>query len=165
VVTVVVGVVLTALLGGLLVPIVKDRLDRRTERFRSSLKLIDDLADCLWAYWKAALRIAYYGRQGAPGAAGHTEALRRWDGDESWDRGTQIQILLSRSRRLLRPGTYEGLAVAQQQVVDSLDQKVDRLRQGATPGDWEQFYRSLMSERRASIDTILAEVVADLRLK
>jgi hypothetical protein len=156
--------VLTALLGGLLVPSVKGRLDRRAERFQSSLALVDSLAESLWAYWKAALRVAYYGREGPRGAADYTVALRRWDGDASWDNACQIQILVSRSKRLLPPEAHDSLDRAQQEVVDFLDREIDRLRQRATPSDWDRLYRSLMTDRRASIDAILADVVSELDL-
>jgi hypothetical protein len=44
---VVVGVALTALLSGLLVPYVKGRLDRRSELFRSAVALVDTVAENL----------------------------------------------------------------------------------------------------------------------
>jgi hypothetical protein len=66
---VIVGVALTAFLGGLLAPLVKGRMDRRRERLDSSVELIDVLANGLWAYWKLALRVAYYGRQAERGSA------------------------------------------------------------------------------------------------
>lgn len=71
---VIVGVALSALLSGLLVPFVKGVLDRRSERFSSSVALIDTLAISLWTYWKLALRVAYYGRQVSEGR--RTSTLR-----------------------------------------------------------------------------------------
>jgi hypothetical protein len=58
---------LTALLGGLLVPYVKGRIDRRRERFESSVALVETLATSLWTYWKLALRVAYLREAGASG--------------------------------------------------------------------------------------------------
>jgi hypothetical protein len=89
---VVVGVVLTALLGGLLVPWLKPRLDRRSEWYKSSVELVDSLASSLWAYWKLALRVAYYGRQEPPSGEDFELALRRRDSDEAWQIGCDIQI-------------------------------------------------------------------------
>src|SRR6266511_3104008 len=57
----------------------KGRLDRRSEQFRSSVALVDTLAGSLWAYWKLALRVAYYGRQGQRGSKDLNLALRRGD--------------------------------------------------------------------------------------
>ena len=161
---VVVGVVLTAALGGLLVPYVKGVLDRKTERFNASTALVDTLAAALWGYWKAALRVAYYGRQGERGAQDLDDALRRWDGDDSWEAGTQTQIQVSRSKRLLPPLAQEKLDRAQQDVVDFLDQEIDRLRIAASADDWNVLHHSLMTAKRQAIDAILNGVIADLRI-
>ena len=161
---VIVGVALTALLGGLLVPYVKDRIDRRSERFRSSVALVDTLASSLWTYWKLALRVAYYGRQGRRGSNDLDLALRRWDGDDSWQIGCEIQIQISRSKRLLPAPAQQKLDRAQQDVVDYLDSEIDRLRDVGTPGDWEKLYVSLMTEKRGAIDSLLTSVIADLNI-
>lgn len=161
---VVVGVALTALLGGLLIPFVKGRLDRRSERFTSSVELVDTLATSLWTYWKFALRVAYYGRQGPPGSMNLDLALRRWDGDDAWKLGCEIQIQVSRSKRLLPSPAQQKLDRAQQDVVDYLDQEIDRLRGGGKPDDWQRLYDSLMGDKRREIDSLLTSVTADLKL-
>lgn len=127
-VDVVVGVALTALLGGLLVPWLKVRLDRRSERFGSSVELVDTLARGLWAYWKLALRVAYYGREGNSGLEGYRIALRRWDDDDAWGLGCEIQIQVSRSKGLLPAQAHLRLEKAQQEVVEYLDIEINRLR-------------------------------------
>ena len=66
---VVIGVVLTALFGGLLVPTIKTYLDRRRERFDTSRDLLETLAAAsLWTYWKFAMRVTYYGSKGPTAA-------------------------------------------------------------------------------------------------
>jgi hypothetical protein len=155
---------LTALLGGLLAPSLKGRLDRRGERFRSSVALIDELADGLWAYWKLALRVSYYGRQGERASEEFDVALRRWDDDESWDIGCAIQINVSRSKRLLPLPAHEKLDRGQRYVVDYLDSEIDRLRQSSSAAEWGEFYGSLMTEKRAEIDSILTSATEVLRL-
>ena len=162
--TVVVGVILTALLGGLLVPIVKDGRDRRSERFRSSLAPVDALAADLWTYWTAAVRVAYYGKQGPNGARDLETSLQRWDNDASWTNGHDIRIQVSRSKRLLPPGAHERLDRAQQEVVGLLAREIDRLRHNATADEWERLYRSLMRERRTAIDRVLGDVMSELDL-
>jgi hypothetical protein len=161
---VVVGVALTALLGGLLVPSLKMRLDRRSEQFRSSVALVDTLAGSLWAYWKLALRVAYYGRQGHRGSKDFDLALSRWDGDDAWQIGCEIQIQVSRSKRLLPPPAHQKLDQAQQDVVDYLDREIDRLRDAGTPDDWKELHESLMTEKRMEIDSLLTRVTADLNM-
>ena len=161
---VVVGVALTALLGGLLVPWVKGRLDRRSERFRSSVDLVDSLAGSLWKYWKLAMRVAYYGRQGPRGAKDLDHALDRWDSDDAWDNGLEIQTQVSRSKRLLPPFAQKKLDQAQQEVVDYLDKTVDGLRLAGTPEQWETLYESLRTTKRMDIDMLLTGVIADLKI-
>src|SRR5689334_17633463 len=89
---VVVGVALTALLGGLLVPVVKGRLDRTAERYRTAVDLVDALAESLWTYWKLAVQVAHYGQQGPAARDGLARSLERWNSDKAWDLGTRIQI-------------------------------------------------------------------------
>lgn len=159
---VVVGVLLTALLGGLLVPAVKELLDRRSERHRVSVELVDTLASSLWMYWKLALRVAYYGRKPQRGSDDLDQALRRWDNDESWQTGCEIQIQVSRSKRLLPPTAHADLDQAQKVVVDFLDDAIERLRQSDKPAEWEAFYAALMTDTRAEIDRLLTGVTRQL---
>jgi hypothetical protein len=163
-VEVIVGVTLTAVLGSLLVPLVKGILDRRSERYSSSLALVDTLAASLWEYWKLALRVAYYGRKGQRGAEDLEVAPRRWDSDDAWNMGSAIQVQLSRSRRLLPPSAHSELAQAQRDVVDHLDREIDRLRVSAGPDDWNKLYESLMTETRSAIDALLVRVTRQLKI-
>jgi hypothetical protein len=116
------------------------------------------------AYWKLALRVAYYGRQGQRGSKDLEFALRRWDGDDSWQIGCEIQIQVSRSKRLLPSPAQQKLDQAQQEVVDYLDHEIDRLRDAGTPDDWEKLHASLMREKRTDIDSLLKSVTADLKI-
>jgi hypothetical protein len=161
---VVVGVVLTAALGGLVVPLVKGILDRRSEQFRSSVALVDSLARSLWKYWKLALRVAYYGRQGPRGATELEAALVRWDSDDAWENGLEIQTQVSQSKRLLPRDAQEKLDEAQQEVVDYLDHEIDHLRVAGTPDQWCVLYESLRTTKRTKIDRLLTDVIADLHL-
>jgi hypothetical protein len=162
---VIVGVALTALLGGLLVPRLKERLDRRSEQYHASVELVETLASSLWTYWKLALRVAYYGRQGRKGHKDYRLALLRWDNDESWQNGNEIQIQVSRSKRLLPGKAQQKLDQAQREVVDYLDREIRHLRHGGTRSKWETFYNSLMNEKRAAIDHLLTEVTEDLKIQ
>jgi hypothetical protein len=161
---VVVGVTLTAVLGGLLVPYVKGHLDRRSERYSSSVALVDTLAESLWAYWHLAVRVAYYGRQGQRGSEAFELALRRWDSDDSWQIGSDVQTQLSRSNRFLPPSAQDKLVDAQQEVVVYLDREIDKHRDAATPDEWEKLYESLMTKTRAQIDKLLVDVIRDLKI-
>jgi hypothetical protein len=161
---VIVGVALTALLGGLLAPLVKGEMDRRRERLDASVNLVEVLAKGLWAYWKFALRVAYYGRLGEAGSKDHEDALRRWDSDDAWNLGLDIQIQVSRSKRLLPHTSQEALDEAQRSVVDYLDREIDRLRMSGSAGEWAVFYDALMTSKRIEIDHLLNRVTDDLNL-
>jgi hypothetical protein len=160
---VIVGVALTAVLGGLLVPSLKGSLDRRSEQFKSSVALVETLADSLWSYWKLALRVAYHGREGERGTKELAQALRQWDSDEAWQLGREIQIQVSRSKRLLRsPAAYQTLNRAQQNVVDYLDTQIRDLRDTGSPDQWNKLYESLKGEKRAGIDSLLLSATTSL---
>ena len=163
----VVGIVLTAaltaVLGGILAHSIKDRIDRDRERFDSSIELVDTLANSLWAYWKLALRLAYYGRKGDSGKD-YDLALQRWNGDDAWKLGADIQMQLSRSKRLLPLVAHEKLDKTQRAVVKDLDDEIERLQHSKKPAEWQEFYDSLMNEKRAEIDRLLTDVTSDLKL-
>jgi hypothetical protein len=152
---VVIGVVLTAALGGLLVPTIKTYLDRRRERFDASSDLLETLATSLWTYWKLAMRVAYYGSKNPDRREDFETALRTWDSDKAWANGAQIQIQVSRAKRLLPGPTHQGFDASQQAVVDSLDNKVEHLQKNPDETAWEHFYNELCGSKRKQIDDLL----------
>jgi hypothetical protein len=155
--------VITAFVGGLLVPWVKDSIDRRRERLDSSLDLVDTLATCLWTYWKFALRVAYYGRLGLTANQNYRVALEKWDSDVLWELGTSIQIKLSKAGRLLRKDRRRSFDKRQRRFIKYLDDTVDHLKEEGTPQDWEEFYSELMGNRRSQVDRLIDEVIDGLR--
>jgi len=163
---VVVGVVLTAVLGGLLVPLVAGVLDRRSERFRASVTQIDTLAACLWAYWKLAIRVAVYGKQkqGEQRSKDLKAALDSWDSEDSWEIGRDVQIQFSRSKRLFPSSVHEKLDLIQPNIVTYLDKEMERLRDAGTPDDWKEFYDSLMTNMRSEIDSLLTDMMRSLKI-
>jgi hypothetical protein len=163
---VVVGVVLTAVLGGLLVPLVAGVLDRRSERFRASVAQIDTLADCLWAYWKLAIRVAVYGKQkqGEQRSKDLKAALDSWDSEHSWEIGRNVQIQYSRSKRLFPSSVHGKLDRIQPNIVTYLDGEMERLRDAGTPDDWKEFYDSLMTKMRPEIDSLLTDMMRSLKI-
>lgn len=161
---VVVGVALTALLGGLLVPAVKGRLDRNAEQYRAAVELVDTLATSLWTYWKLAVRVAYYGRQGEPGSAEFVRAVERWNSEEAWSLGTQIQVQVSKFKRLLPPAAHGSLDLTQRNVITYLDEEIDRRCAEGSPEGWASLHEALKSAKRAEIEDLLSDVIADLAI-
>lgn len=159
---VVVGVVLTAVIGGLLVPAVQAHMYQRRERLRMSGELLETLAACLWTYWKLALRVAYYPKKGSTFKDDYATALTAWDSAEAWDNGARIQIQISRSKRLLPEDIHKKLDQLQQQVVDDLDKWVEDLREGGDAAKWENLYECLYGPKRAKIQRLLFSLTQDL---
>jgi hypothetical protein len=60
------------------------------------------------------------------------------------------------------PGEFE--CAYQQKVVDYLDREIDKRRDAATPDQWEKLYQSLMTETRPAIDSLLVDVIRDLKI-
>jgi hypothetical protein len=161
---VIVGVVLTAALGGLVVPAVKSEIDWHHERLAASVDLLEHLAASLWTYWKFAMRVAYYGKKGPLWTDARDVALERWDSDQAWVTGRQIQIQVSRSKRLLPLAAHTTLNDAQAEVVKDLDDTVDELRKGSDTEAWDKFYVDLMRAKRDKIDALLSDLTHDLYL-
>jgi hypothetical protein len=160
----VVGVVLTAALGGVLVPAIQALLDRRRVRFAASVDLLEMLATSLWTYWKLAMRVSYYGRKAPIAGPGYETALERWDSDEAWVNGSEIQVQVSRSKRLLPEAAHADLDKTQRAVVDDLDLWVDHLRDVKDPKEWDAFYLSLKGAKRRQIEEMLARLGQHLEL-
>lgn len=161
---VIVGVVLTAALGGVLVPWVTGLAVRRREQASTSVDLLERLAESLWTYWKGALRIAYYGKQGPSGAANFDAAIESWNSDASWLIGNQIQIQVSRAKRLLNEHTHAIIDETQRQAVKELDQQIEDKIANASASEWSDYYEDLYTTKRHVIDKLLADVTRDLKL-
>lgn len=161
---VVVGVALTAMLGGLLVPAVKGRLDRNGEQYRAAVELVDMLATSLWTYWKLAVRVAYYARQGEPGSPEFRRALETWNGDEAWSLGTQIQIQVSKLKRLLPSAAHAKLDLTQRTVITYLDDEIGRQCAAGSPEGWASLHDALKSAKRKEIEDLLSDLIADLAI-
>ncbi len=151
---VIVGVVLTALLGGLLVPGITSWLGQRHARDHVARDLLEKLADSLWSYWKLAMRVAYYGRL----LDRHSEyeaALEAWDGSKAWTNGARIQAQVSRSKRILPDQTHKALNKAQSEVVDDLDTKVEESRREEDAAAWAELYDYLYRTKRDEVESLL----------
>lgn len=151
---VIVGVVLTALIGGLLVPGITTWLSQRHVRSDVAHDLLEKLADSLWSYWKLAMRVAYYGRT-VDRHNDYEVALEAWDSSKAWSNGARIQAQVSRSKRILPDQTHEALDKAQHDVVDDLDKKVEELRRRADVTAWGDLYDYLYRAKRDEVESLL----------
>ena len=111
----------TAGLTGLLVPVIKGRIDDRKLReqkiFESDLarqskvieaqaKLLDDLSDLLWGFLLLSLEVTYYAIQGNDEK--YESAWQKYD-QKSWEYFGTIRAAISRARRLTAPNTHQAL--------------------------------------------------------
>lgn len=158
----VVGILLTALFGGFLVPTIRAAIDRRREQCSASTSLLETFAASLWTYWKFAMRVAYYGRDKTDSNKSYTAALERWDSDDAWTNGCEIQIQVSRAKRLLPKTTHDQLEETQRAVVEDLDLWIDYLQTQNDPQAWGRFYTSLTSAKRLEIEEMLAGLSENL---
>ena len=85
------GVVLTAAIGGLLVPLVKGHIDQRREQFKLAGELLETLATSLRTL-EAGVADRVLRGKGSGLQRGLRAALEAWDSDKAWDNGAQIQI-------------------------------------------------------------------------
>jgi hypothetical protein len=185
--------VVTAVLTGLLVPIVKGFVDDRKlkkqkafddERLRAQrefeadlarqasvidaqVQLLDELAKVLWGYQKLLLRITYYAVTG--NREKHEAAYSAYD-DQSWELLEKILGLTSKTRRLASKEIQARLENLYQSFVLGVDHEVLNIRaadsraEGLDHPRWRKLQDVLFGEVRDEIDGILTALATQLRL-
>lgn len=144
--------ILTALLTGILVPTVKDIIDRRShlkqqifdaERRQeekkydaalvrqskiidSEAELLDNLATMFWRLWKMVLKVIYY-RTLVKLPDRHEIAVQEYD-QEGWELTANIRAEISRANRLASPQIHERLEELFERFVGEVDIELNRLR-------------------------------------
>lgn len=110
------------------------------------------------------MRVSYYGRNAPIGGPGYTSALELLDSDEAWANGSEIQVQVCRSKRLLPEAAHADLDKTQRAVVDDLDLWVDHSRDVNEQKEWGAFYESLKGVKRPQIEEMLARLAQHLAL-
>lgn len=144
--------VLTVVLVGLLVPSVKEIIDRRSQHkqqesedrrrreekkydadlarqskvIESQAQLLDNLACMFWKLWKMLLQIVRY-RTLQKDLDKHDAAYKAYD-DESWVLMVDIRAEISRARRLASEEIHARLTVLFKRFSDELDMTLTSLR-------------------------------------
>jgi uncharacterized membrane-anchored protein YhcB (DUF1043 family) len=150
----------TAALTGLLVPVLKARLDERRYRdqkvFESELArqakiidaqaaLLDDLSELLWGFLLRALALTYYAER--RDAAKLEEAWTEYDA-EAWPFYARLQVETSKAQRLTTAG-----------IKDELERLRDWFMSFDTELTWAYETGALASsERRKRIDEGVARI-------
>jgi len=162
----------TALLTGLLVPIMKAKMDdkkgRQTKILESQAKLLDDLTDVLWEFRKLAAEVAYYRKEGRQD--GYQKAFVTYD-QEGWGVLAQYLSLVSKSRRIA-PASIHGELLDLYEELTSIDGKLEGLAQSEQAGSldsslderWRELFGDLYRGFTNRIEDILGRLADELRL-
>jgi hypothetical protein len=176
--------VITAGLTGLLIPLVKELIDRgrlakqnrfederlkAQKRFEADLArqtkiidaqadLVDNLAGTLWAFEKLILRVTYYG------AAGDFEKFRsaftKFD-DEAWDLLAQVLAANSKARRLASPEAQNRLVKLYAYLVTDVAPQLEPLR-GSRPTEGGRLSAELRDACHRLNRAVYEEVAAEI---
>ncbi|HWS89162.1 MAG TPA: hypothetical protein VN282_19475 [Pyrinomonadaceae bacterium] len=168
---------LTALLTGLLVPLIKSQIDQKRllqqKQFEADLarqgqvidaqvKLLEDLAQILWEYEFLALKVSYYK---VKDESRYLKAVKEFD-ELSWQSFARIRAEISKSRRLTSKKTYQGLRELYKWMIGK-DTELSTMIQNVkktTLADWERRHDEFFTEGAWRIDNTLALLAEDLRL-
>jgi hypothetical protein len=167
--------VVGAVLTGLLVPLVKSRMDRtrfeQQERFEAELarqgelvkaraQFLRDLADPVWHFQLLALQVSYDGE--SPEKL--QSALTSYDA-QSWQHLKQIRALVGGARWFTSEPAYQVLTdFVDGWLIHEVDMKLMSVRRAGRRANWGQFNRWLYAESRTRTDALLVALADDFGL-
>jgi hypothetical protein len=166
----------TALLTGLLVPVVTGRMDdRRLARQRraqedlardstfieAQIDLLSRLSTDLWRLAGKTLSVSYYATSGS--REQFAEAWHTYD-STSFDELFELRAHVSRSQRLLSNEAQEQLAELHRWWFGDLDVRLTAMAREATADDrrWGDFHTSTMVALFERIDLVLGTIARDV---
>jgi hypothetical protein len=166
--------VVGAALTGIIVPVVKFRMDqtrfeqqkifeaglaREAELVKTRAQFLRDLVDPVWQFQLLALQISYDSHSEEK----YQAALASYD-EQSWQHLKKIRALVGGARWFTSDAAYEALT----EFVDGwLIQEIDMTLQKRRRGDsanWSQFNRWLYAESRIRTDSLLIILASDFGL-
>lgn len=169
----------TAALTGLLVPILKGRLDDRKFReqkvFEADLarqakvidaqaSLLSDLSDQLWTFLLLGLEVTYYAQQ--RNQEKFEAAWRVYD-DEAWSYFGKIRAEISKARRLASAETHADLQRVYREWFMGFDARlVAQVASGRDLADesWLDLHAQVSGEGAELVDDVLNRLAEELRL-
>jgi hypothetical protein len=170
--------VVTAVLTGLLVPVIKGRLDDRKYRdqkvFESELSrqekvldaqaaLLKDASEVMWSFYLLSLKVTWYS------ATGNEErfdvAWKEWD-EESWLLFGRLRAEISKARRLTSPAIHEELLDVHDFWFRRFSVELERMVRRRDIGTRESvdFHNHTYRENTKLIDDALTHLAEELRL-
>lgn len=172
----VVLLLLGAALTGLLVPIVKSRLDsqgadrkqrldaelaRQGEFLRAQADLLASFSDETWTFLFAAFKVSY--ANAWEDAETHEEV---WDAyvPTSWTHLGRIRAIISKAKRLVGKDCYRVLIGSYDWLIQYDEELTDYVEEGHTAEEWQAFHKSRFSEAATRTDQVIESLAAELRL-
>jgi hypothetical protein len=179
--------VVGAALTGIIVPVVKFRMDqtrfeqqkifeaglaREAELVKARAQFLRDLVDPVWQFQLLALQISY----DSPSEEKYQAALASYD-EQSWQHLKKIRALVGGARWFTSDSAYEALTefvdgwliheldmtIQKRRRVHELDMTIQKRRRGDS-ANWSQFNRWLYAESRIRTDTLLVILASDFGL-
>jgi hypothetical protein len=171
--------VVTAGLTGLLVPLVKARVDDRKFReqkiFESDLArqgkvidaqaaLLESLSDLLWSFLLLSIGVTYYAMQGDK--AKLKAAWATYD-TEAWSYFGKLRAEISQARRLTSPELHAELLSVYEQWFMGFDLDLTQAVKGGSDVSadaWRELHFRVYREGTTVIDDVLTRLAEELRL-
>jgi hypothetical protein len=165
----------TALLTGLLVPLIKARMDDRrviqqrqaeedlardSKFIDAQTELLNRLSTDLWRLAGKILGVSYYAVSGS--TAQFEEAWRLYD-STSFDELFELRAHVSRSERLLSEEAHRQLEELHDWCFGQVDPQLTTMARGSPQaGEWSSFHRSTMADLFTRIDSVLTTIARDV---
>lgn len=165
----------TAVLTGVLVPLVKNHMDRtlfeqqtlfevnlaqQAELVQARTQFLKELVDPLWQFQLLALQVSYDANDKDKLAA----AIEKYD-EGSWEHLKRIRALVGGSRWFTSEATQQRLTefIDKWLLVD-IDHRLMILARQGVDADWREFNQRLYIESRQKTDALLVALAEDFGL-
>jgi hypothetical protein len=170
--------VLTAMLTGLLVPIIKGRMDARkaqqTKIIDAQAELLDGLTEILWEFRMLVSQIAYYRERGDTERYG--AAFKAYD-RRGWDVFARFRTLVSIGRRLTSGTVHTDLMRLYEKTLTPIDEEINELAgqdreslrlEGTLLVDidekWQALHDRIRFKLTDELEAVLIRLALELRL-
>lgn len=171
-------ILLTALLGGLFVPIIKSKMDQarfreqrvfeqelyiQAERIKTQTKFLDELALALWEFQLLATEPAHLRLQGNTESG--EDSSKKYD-ERALTLLTKIRSQVGQARTLASPVVYEKLMKLYQELSSRIDPWLNRLEQNkeSSVEDWKDYQSFITGEIVEQIEDLLNFLTRELGL-
>lgn len=168
---------LTAMLTGILVPLIKTYIDNknfeRQKRYEAELaleskkvearsQLLEDLAQALWEYHNLCYEVVYY-RIIFYDEARYKKAIDDFH-EKCWLLYTKAKIEEAKARRLVSGTTHREIAEFVEYVYDRDTELATLIKENAGDAEWEKYRMVVRDEWQEDTKAVLGLLAAELKL-